>query len=227
MEITMIKWDTIDQRTMDRAYWSMAKIITAENYGTGEGQWTLTEMVQTEDARRYNAFKILDGIDSKCNRVHGLNPLAGIDGRPFRFKFRVLTRQACVRTCDGKTVFRSKQAMEESGEKGILPDHLDKPVTGDVVEWKGQMRTFDSEKGRKVDAKVLKEWAMRGIRPETYLEFVVDKGGCIEVPYPYALSMLTQKGKSLAFPRFAKQRRTQKTPKRRITNWWFEEVAGL
>lgn len=220
----MIKWDTVDQRTVNLAYLAMSRIITPSNYGTDDGQWTLTELLQTDLALRYHAYKILDGVDAQCNRPQGLAPLTGDDGHAYKFRFRVNTRQACVRTKDGQKIFASREAHEDAGGDGILPDHLAQPEPGDIVEWKGQFRRYDSEKGREVDGKVLKEWAMRGIRPETYIDYVVDKDGCIEVPYPYALAMLTRKGKSLAYPRFTKQKRGKKVT-RRITNWWFEEVS--
>lgn len=219
----MIDWNSIDQTTVQRAYYSMAEIIKPDNYGTGDKQWTLTELVQTEDARRYHAYKILDGVDAKCVRHYGMEPLRNADGTAFLFRFKVTTRQACCRTADGQRIFQSRQAFEDAGDEGVLPEHTDAPQAGDVVEWKGLFRTYDTEKGRKVDGKVLKEWAMRGIRPEIFVEFIVDKDGCISVPYPYALSMLVKRGKSLAYPRFSKRNRGKKGG-RRLTNWWFEEV---
>jgi hypothetical protein len=228
-KIMSINWEAFGSKTAKTKVWAHArKVITADTYGIGPGQWCLTELATSTDARRHVVLQVLDGVNAAVKRVYGIEPLKGKDGQLFRFKFRVLSRQACCRTGDGAKIWQSKQAMNENGSDGdILPNYDDKPTPGDVVEVKNQRRVIDDETGEAADGKTFRKWSMRGERPDSYNEYVVDDDLCIEVPYPFALMMLSKHGKNIAQPRFRKTGRTKEKDKkpRKITNWWFEEYV--
>jgi len=177
--------------------------ITYANYGFEEGQWNLTDLIQETDTRKYIAYHVLEGIDQdrKKDTSYGVKTDMGTD---ILFKFRVHTRQACCRDKDGHKVWLRQEAKDNVGNPGdIVPNYEEKPKTGDIVEWKAN-RKYTDERGQIVDQKIKKRWALQGIRPDNYIEFRVDKDGCIQVPYPYALAMLRNKGKRLSFPQFRK-----------------------
>jgi hypothetical protein len=177
----MINWSTVSAATnRQRAYSDVRKILKPDNYGFGPGNWNMTDLIRDEDSRKFHAYQILDGVTAKHKRAPGLQPLQDVSGGPFLFKLRVLTRQACCRDKKGNIIWQSEQALEDMGSADdILPDYKEKPESGDVVEWKGQFREWDEDSDRKVTGHVLREWAARGIRPETYVEFTVDSDGCI------------------------------------------------
>lgn len=194
------------------------------NYGFGPEEWNLTELVQSENAKKYAAYLVLDGRDAngKHTPQYGLDPA-------FAFHFQVVTRQACVRTKDGNRIWQTEEAkrINLGDREDPVPNFDEKPEPGDIVEWKGESKRFDDEKNRPVTQRVKKEWAMRGIRSAYFHEFTVDEHGCIDVGWPHALGMLTNRGfRNTQKPQFRKVGRTY--PKegvpRRITNWWFKEV---
>ncbi|MCP4640595.1 MAG: hypothetical protein GY851_09190 [bacterium] len=187
------------------------------------GKWSLTDIMLDANERRHMAYFIFDGLDASGTKQPGRefnNP----DGTTFTFRFEVLTRQACCRDKNGVRFWDRAQGREVWGDekKDLLPEVGDMPKPGDVVEWKAQRKAVD-EQGNEVDARTLKRWAINGERPEDYVEFIVDKDGCINVPYPFALAMLTRKGQKISQPRFRKIDKADKT-RRKLTNWWFREA---
>ena len=203
-----------------KAYSAAKKVITPQTYGFNDGEWNVTDAIHSTDERKFLLYQILDGVDASCKRKPEITPL------PMAFRLKVLTRQACVRTAGGKRIHPSAACFEDNGMGGdVLPEFGELPKAGDVVEWKAHPITYDDENDRRVSSKVIQEWSRRGKRPHTYVEFVVDKDGCIAVLYPFVLEMLTKKGRQIAFPRFAKMPKGKHDDKRKMVNWWFEEVA--
>lgn len=204
------------------AHSQLMKIITPSNYGWGPNEWNLSEVVQTTDSRKFMVYQLLEGTQPDGRKHPGMELKAPGGAGPFLFKFQVLTRQACCRDKDGNKFWTYPEALETYGDDGdICPAFDDVPQPGDVVEIKGYRKTWDAENDRPVDTKVLRQWAFQGTRPESYVEFEVDEEGCIHVPYPFALSMLSNHGEKIAFPMFQKPGKGQK---RKLTNWWFREV---
>lgn len=192
-------------------YRDLKEILTPERYANGE--WTLTEIIKTPDLRAQRALEILDGLDIKGKRSPGV-----IQPR-VDFRFKVLSRQACCRDKNGTKIWFKNASLENSDTDGDIvakPDDLPKP--GDVVEWKGNAKQYD-EQGNEIDATVTRRWAYLGVRPEEYIDFVVDRDGCISVPYPWAYSMLVKYGRKISKPKFRRK------SARQITNWFFEEVS--
>ena len=220
-----INWATIEPiSSRKKSHSGLKKVITAQNYGFDDGEWTLTELVQSTDPRKFLCYQILEGVQPDGRRHPGSELKQPGGAGPFLFRFEVLTRQACCRTKDGHKIWETEEALEYLGdENDIVADAADKAVPGDIVEWKGFVKTWDDDGDRPVDAGVKREWALKGIRPENFVELEVDDDGCIWVPYPYALSMLQKYGERLSFPQFKKKDK-QKPTRRRITNWWFREV---
>jgi hypothetical protein len=211
-----------------KAYLALRRLVTAKTYGFDDRDdttWNLTDMIRSTDARKHMVYAILDGVNWELKYKPGILPMQEADGSgPFTFRLKVLTRQACCRTHDGHKIWERDEALTEFGSDGdIVAEFGDAPQPGDIVEWKNQWREVDEDSGRDVDAAMLNEWAARGIRPESYVEFVVDKDGCISVPYPFSLMMLRKRGKNLTFPKFRKKNRA-KPRERKLINWWFEEV---
>lgn len=220
-----INWALLEGMSAKRkAHSQLKKIITAKNYGWGPGEWNLTELIQSKDARKYLAYQILEGV-MPDGRKHPGAELRDETGGLFCFKLQVLTRQACIRDKNGRRIWLHEEARDNVGESDdLVPDAKDKPKPGDVVEIKGYVKTWDDEHDREVDASVKREWSMQGKRPEEYQEYVLDKDCCIEVPYPFVLQMMSKNGERLVVPQFKKRGRRQGPQKRRITNWWYREV---
>ena len=181
------------------------EILTPENYGTGDGQWTLTEIAQMERGKQIPFFQAIAGDDPDSGKPIYGGQIRDIDGGEyFLFRLQVLSRQACCRSASG----------EPLGQMCAV-DEL--PVEGDVVEWKSHKRP--SETGVVVTASDLRTWSYRGIRPHIYVEFRVDRDGCIMVPFRYALPMMQKHGERLVFPE-----RESHGGSRLIANWRFREV---
>lgn len=195
---------------------SLRKMITKANYGFEPGQWNMTALIQDEDTRKYHAYQVIEGIDEEL-KMNALRSLR------MDFRLKVLSRQACCRDKDGHKIWERKQALDNLGMPGdFIVEYDDLPQQGDVVEWKGTVKVGD-ENGKPIDGKTIKRWAVQGIRPENYEEWIVDSEGCISVHYPFVLSMLSRKGHRLAFPQFRKIDKASKS-KRKMTHWYFREV---
>ncbi len=219
----MINWNEIQNASIKaKIRVDMNKIITSPRYGWADGEWNLTELINTEDSRKFVAYQIFEGARNDGTVEPGA-ALKGADGLPFRFRFQVLSRQAVCKDKDGNKIWWFDEAKLTSGEENdIIPLDTDPPKPGDVVECKGDMITSDPDTGAPMSSKKYKAWARQGKRPHHYIEFIVDEYGCINVPYPHALSMLQKSGFRIAYPKHRKVNR--QNPKRRITNWWFKEV---
>lgn len=212
----MLNWKNFSEITKrTKLHNELRKFITAKNYQ--DGNWTLNEILNDNDERKYVVFRILEGIQPNGTRRPDLKP-------DIVFKYEVLTRQACCRDKNGKKIYESKEAFDLYSDDGDhLPEYDEKPRLGDIVEWKGERIDVDPETGNPVDARLLKKWAMMGKRPNEYLEYEVDQDGCISVSYPQCKAMLDKRGFGGPKPRFRKGH-IQDKKKRRMTNWWFREV---
>jgi hypothetical protein len=221
----MLNWNNVAEITArDKSYNDTRKLVTPQNYGFSPGNWNISDAILDSDSRKFFIYMILDGVTPRGKRHAGMMPLQEPSGGNFLFKLRVLSRQACCRDADGNKIHESDESLENLGvDTDILPEYFDKPAEGDIVEWKGAFKQYDSERGKKVNNSILREWAAMGIRPEEYVEFTVDSDGCIMVPYPFVQSMLRKKGERLTFPKFGKINRASRS-KRKLTNWWFKEV---
>lgn len=213
MSINWNEYPSIIYKT--KLHKALRKLITEQNYK--DGIWTLTDVIADDDARKFTIYKILEGIRPNGEKRYDMAPR-------ITFKFEVITRQACCRDAKGNTLWQSEEALALQGAKGdSVPKHDEKPIPGDVIEWKGHAITVDEDTDRPVDAKILKKWARMGKRPNEYLEFEVDRDGCISVNYPTCLEMLSRKGFKGAKPQFRKTHIKDKR-RRRLTNWWFREI---
>lgn len=206
-----IKWDSMPNTVKRAQLWNeLRSLLTPEKYEAGK--WTLTELVMGSDGRIHRALEVLDGLGVDGKRQ------AGIMQPRVNFRFQVLSRQACCKDKKGRKIWFKKQSLENSDtDDDIVAKPDDKPKTGDIVEWKADAKQYDDE-GLPISAKVKRKWAYLGIRADNYVEFPVDKDGCISVPYPWAYSMLKKFGKKISKPKFRKK------TKRQITNWFFQEV---
>jgi hypothetical protein len=211
-----INWRDFSPNTKrTKLHGELRKFITEKSYK--EGNWTLSEILNDNDERKHVVYKILEGIQPDGRSRPDLRPM-------IVFRFEVLTRQACCRDKNGRTIWETKDAFELYGEDGDhLPAYDDKPKPGDIVEWKGHRIEADPETGNPVDSRLLKKWALMGKRPNEYDEYEVDQDGCILVSYPQCKAMLDKRGFGGPKPRFRKGH-IQDKKKRRMTNWWFKEV---
>jgi hypothetical protein len=213
-----IQWNSLPAKTTDaKLLAALKKIITPAAYAAG--QWTLTEIHNATDGRALAALRVIEGVGEDGRRDLGRR----LD---MRFRMRVLTRQACIRSATGARFWLRAEALETEGDTARgdkCCDHAEPPQPGDVVEWKGERRLADSD-GNPMTPAALRRLGRIGERAEEWHEYVVDSDGCIAVPYPYALSMLAKHGRRSSLPRFRKQMIDRK---RRITNWWFEEAPPV
>jgi len=217
-----INWNNIERMPgKHRVFQSLKQAMRPDNYGTERDQWNLTDFILSTDERRFFAWQILQGVDDmmKPNTELGLR---ASDGEKFRFRLKVLTRQACYEDKNGTRIFYWDESQQGTGiDDSIIVGLDDKPEPGDVVVWKGSAIKVD-EHGQRVDGYTKSLWAMQGKPFYNMMRYTVDKDGCIRVPYPYVLSMLQKHGERLVFPQFRKQ--DKKIKRRKITNWWFKEV---
>lgn len=179
-------------------------ILRPDNYGTGDGQWTLTEIAQMDRGKQIPFWQTIAGDDPDSGKPIYGQQLRDIDGgENFLFRLQVLSRQACCRDMHGHPIASAS------------PE--DKPIPGDVVEWKSHKRPSDT--GVVVTATDLRTWSYRGIRPHIYAEFRVDADGCIMVPFKFALPMIRKYGERMVFPEHESQGGS-----RTVCNWRFREV---
>ncbi|MCP4540163.1 MAG: hypothetical protein GY832_23745 [Chloroflexi bacterium] len=223
----MIQWGealTATGKAQRRA--AVRKIVTAETYGFGPNQWSLTDMYQDNHNCKLDVYRHLDGLGADGSKRPGAE-MKGLDGTPIRFRFHVLTRQACCEDKNGKAITDSPGFIANWDTEAILAEHDDKPKKGDIVQWKGELITEDPDTGEPVTQAIKRKWNLQGKPFHEMIRWTVDEDQCIEVPYPYALSMLQKFGKHLASARFRKSDRKaikEGATVRRIANWRFEEV---
>lgn len=196
-------------------------LITAENYGFKEGQWTLTDIITMHRADfKVFAKQIIEGVERETGTSDMRLQLKDISGQPLLFKIRVLTRQACDRDrknnplglFDKDTYIRSKETYSK-------PEDIPQP--GDVIKWPGEYIMYNSD-GTIINQFQKMEMRARGVPIQYWYEYVADNDLTISVPYMPAIEMLQLRGKRLVNPEFARVDKNQK--RRTITNWFFEEV---
>ena len=209
--------------------------IKGTNYGIGADCWTLTELINERSNISESARRVIEGVDMYGREV-GNGAVMDESGSPLRYKLRVVSRQACTDTKDGKGInnWDSTDYKPENDNDEFCPEPQDLPKEGDRVWVKGNPLTHDPVTGDPLIKKYkmamtarLEAELGRQIKPElahyNYTKIPVDKDGCITVNYKHAMQLLTTKGKRLVLPQFSSGRRKpEKT--RQITNWHFEEV---
>ncbi len=211
-----------------------------DNYGKGDGEWCLTEILNARSGAASSAIRYIEGVDSAGKPIKGRRgALRMDDGRELVIKLRVLSRQACTEDSDGKGIntWDTTETDAENYNNEFCPEVGDKPLTGDVVWVKGDARTHDPVTGEPLTkrfrlALVARMEAKLGRKIKPALathyqdKYTVDKDGCIVVPYVTALQLLSLKGRGLVLPQFkGGAKRGDKVKSRRITNWLFEEVC--
>lgn len=206
--------------------YSAAKALMAvkSNYGPGDNQWSITSIMQTRTAGGPSKIKaetclaVIDGLmaDGKRHPEEALK----INGIPPLFMLKVLSRQACARSIDGKKIINRNPVYGE--EDAIVVKYGDLPIIGDVVRCKSSMKAYN-EYGERIGTADQESMRMRDIELSNYNEFVIDENGIIIVGYPDVYQLLTKGGERITFPQFKKIDNKDKE-KRRITNWLFREV---
>jgi hypothetical protein len=234
-----LDWSALaGMKNRQHVYKRIKELITAETYGDGPDQWTVTELINENSNASSAARRAIEGVDDKGN-VAGRGHMPGLDGAPFRVKLRVLSRQACYRDADGRPInywdVTDDGEYSDGGEH--CPSATDKPLPGDEVWVKGNPITHHPDEGHRLlkkDRMALhrREEARLGheCKPDIALfywdKYPVDEDGCINATYLHAVQLLTTKGKRIVMPEFTTGARRKKDPmtKRLITNWQFEEV---
>lgn len=235
-----INWGSLQAlRNRQAILKALKKIITPDNYGTGENQWSLTELINTRTNASEDSFRLIQGVDELGQSV-GTGPMMGQGGLPLTIKLKVLSRQACFETADGKGIndWDSTDLVGENDNNELCPAFDEPPKPGDVVWVKQNPLTHDPETGKRIWKKtglvvIARTEAEMGreIKPDKalyhHLKYSVDDDGCITVPFLIALQLLKTKGHKIALARFkggSKRGDPKKT--RQITNWLFKEVCG-
>jgi len=180
-------------------------ILKPERYGMGEGQWNLTDIVFQPIGLGIPFFKAIAGEAHDNEQQYGMQ-LRDPDGNEFfKFRLKVLSRQACTYDAKGKPIDHTNMDPNEP------------PQPGDVIEWKGGHRA--PERGPHRTTGEIKMWQRMGEREHEYVKHVVDRDLCISAPIMFALPMLKKHGKRVVYPEFR-----GKGSGRKIANWRFQEV---
>ncbi len=220
----LFDWDHLPSEAhTQKLYEKFEDLLKWDSYGFDDDTWNLTRLMEGPKGKRIRAFQVIQG-----DRVTGeQRPHLALkhQGMVLRFRLQVLTRQACCRTADGKEVVKRDGNYQYDKDEKVLVEFEDKPVPGDVVEWKHYVREARGEPH--LSSKTITEWAQRGERMHHYEEFIVDDDLCITAPFEFAHMMMITKGFRMAavrrFERMDPVKPGEK-PQRRITNWWFKEV---
>ncbi len=235
----MIEWGKLEGiESKNLVEKNLRRLITAETYGGGQGEWSVTELMQERSNQARAASRIIQGIGLD-GRPTDWPPVSAVGGGPLLIKLRVLTRQACMMTVDGKPInmWDTTETTEINYNGELCPNEKDKPVEGDQVWVKGQRMTRDGETGKQLKKEVrlailARYEAEHGytVKPEVafchWHKYTVNKDGCIFVTYNHAMQLLSTRGKRIVFPQWTESRRGKKPRegRRLITNWHFEEV---
>ena len=225
-------------RNAQEARVKMVEMIRPDNYGKGDGQWCLTELINERSSEAEMAIRHIEGVgtDGKKAQSGAMKTPSGLE---FTVKLRVLSRQACFETVDGKGInsWDTTDTEDENWNNELCPLAIDKPVKGDVVWVKGNALTHDPQTGKplikryKLALKARVEAQLgRTIKPHIathyHEKYTVDANSCITVPYLTAVQLLKSKGRGLVLPQFTEGAGRVKDKKvRQITNWLFEEVT--
>lgn len=213
-------------------------IIRPDSYGTGKDQWTLTELISTATNASEDAFRLIQGVD-EMGAVVDMGAMMGPGGLPLTIKLKVLSRQACYETADGKGIndWDSTYLVGENDNNELCPAFDEPPHLGDVVWVKQNPLTHDPETGKRIWKKtglvvIARTEAEMGreIKPDKalyyYLKYSVDKDECITVPFLIALQLLKTKGARIVLAKFKSgSKRGDPKKTRQITNWLFKEVC--
>jgi hypothetical protein len=204
----------------------VGKLLTPDSYKAGK--WTLSEIITEDSIPGMYCLLALTGTkpDGK--------PLTGGPRCPNMFyKLKVLTRQACCRDKDGKTIngwdILPYDETNPEGQ-GIRPEWEEQPEEGDVVMVKGNMRTEDPDTLAQIGARGRAALSRRDIDPYFKFEYEVDSDGCISVPFEHAAQLLNKNGIRMNAPKFKKLNKVRPDGtykgQRTITNWHFQEVPS-
>ena len=236
----MINWGLLRMKRNRQAIEAdLEKMITAENYGKGEGKWCLSELfAEGSDVARAAARMVAGTLPDGKPRQDG--PLKS-NGVPMTFRLRVLSRQACTKTVDGEWINTwDTTATAEPGKAcytgELCPLHSEPPKPGDEVWIKGDAYTHDKLTGKPTTKSVRQAMVARmeldldrTIKPQmathAWTQIKVDDDLCITVGYAHAAQLLRLHGKRLAKAKWTATRRKDNPSNRMITNWLFEEVT--
>ena len=240
----MINWAELNGlRNAQQIHAALTRIVTAETYGEGAGEWTLSELIRERSEYAIRARRLIEGIDDR-GEMSGMGPMSGPDG-PLRFKLKVLTRQACMTAGDGQPINTWDTTVTEPTKMRIhgvetnelAPDEYDEAKPGDKVWIKGNMIVRDPMTGKRLtksgkQAMISRKEAEldRPIKSIVALhhwrQVPVDNEGCITVSYLDALHLLSTRGERITTPKHTTRgtRSKDEAPTRRITNWHFREV---
>ena len=217
---------------------TLRRLIRGDTYGSALGEWSVTELVQERSNHASIASRIIQGIGLD-GRATAHPPVTSVNGGPLMITLKVLTRQACMMTVEGKPInmWDTTETTEINYNGELCPNEKDKPMEGDQVWIKGQRMTVDPETGDPLKKEVRLRLRARYEAEHGYAakaevafyhwhKYTVNKDGCITVTYDHALQLLKNKGKRIVLPQWTESRRGKKPRegRRLITNWHFEEV---
>lgn len=211
------------------------KNYMATSGAPGVTAWSVTELMQTTGTAAIVGRGILAGVNVKNNRRLQDGQYRG----PETVRLQVLSRQACHADKDGKPINHAYNHFALDPE--ACETDSSAPQEGDFVLLPTNFREYD-DFGRSMNsARIVEHEARNADKPyvwrdglrEHYVEYQVDRFGCITVRAKHALDFLNLWGERVVFPRWRNQRAAATGVKgedgklrkvRRITNWRFREV---
>jgi hypothetical protein len=235
MAIDWTRFTGMRERTAIDA--TLAELITADNYGNGDGQWSLTELINERSAHAIGARRLIEGVGDDGQKTDA-GPIRAANGLELAIRLRVLSRQACFEDKDGHGIntWDPTELDAENYNNEYCPKDHEGPDEGDMVWVKGNALRTDPvtkqpliKKYRmalkaRMEAKIGRTVKAQ-MATHHHDKFKVGADGCINVPYLIAVQLLTTKGRGLVLPRFSSGTAKSKDAKiRQITNWLFEEA---
>jgi hypothetical protein len=208
----------------------LAKDLTKQNYNPearpGDVGWSLSEMVGREDREATLAACLVHG---KNERGNPLPAGQGIVSKKRDVKLQVMTRQGCTTDEEGNPI-----VTNPTERRFVSPD--EKPVPGDIIMVKTRPLEFCPDTERPMDRVATRNDRQR--RGKSLWEeeaYEVDEDLCVTLPISHAYELLSKNGYRMVGPEFQKYNSNLRTldkdgvkmvdPRRRVTNWWYKEVA--
>jgi hypothetical protein len=194
------------QKTPDRL--TILEDIRAQLFSSDT--WTVTEIVQTREGPRNLAFSVAIGerTDPSTKAV-------------MRFPHEAVKRQFRLHVLCTKALKLTRDEFDAREWSDVRP--------GDVVRFKIATKSLNAA-GRPITQSDKREMLLRGVDLIDYHEAKLDADCCVAVDFEMAYNALIHHGKELTFPEFDRIRDGEKDshgkPVRKISNWWFEEVAA-
>lgn len=228
-----MKWSNFDRKQSRKKLMNeLRDFITAENYGFGDDNWNLTELIRERSILGDLAIKIVTGcgVDGKPSAPH--TSVTQKNNQPLMVRLKVLSRQACHLDKNGAKIngwqrTLTEELRDEFTGDVLAPKYNESPQPGDIVKIKGDFKWEDPESGETLVRANREALRARGGECFHWARYEVDDDECILVTFNDANQELRLRGHRMVNPEFQPRdviADEKKKPQRVIGNWHFKEV---